>query len=443
MNNYLYNLEYERIVLGRVLLEPNLFEVIQDLSEETFYFEYNKVIYKAMKLLDKEKSPIDLISLVNKIEQIDNTVEMMYITNLNQYAATASNIEFYIGELKEMKQKRDTVELAKNLIEGIQTGRNINTCINTFETGTKANKEVDEDNALSSIIANMFDKLGEKIERVLTGIKIVDKLTEGGLAKKELLTIGAKSGVGKSAMSLRMAINMLKQDKKVLIISREMSKEQVAERILLSYAGITRQEYRSGELSSSKTKRVIEAMENLNTDNLRIDDSISTIAQIKKALRTYKPDVLIVDYVQLLTPTDTKVPRERQVAELSRELKNITLDYNMIVIQLTQLADKGTGNYRPHGETYCRESRAIYQDSNQVVYIHEVTEEKELEQAWKRTGFNEGTRLEEFIESMRDKKEKGYTLVEVILDKNRDGDKGSRYYLFCGKELMYYPIGNK
>ena len=70
----------------------------------------------------------------------------------------------------------------------------------------------------------------------------MDKLTEGGLAKKELLTIGAKSGVGKSAMSLRMAINMLKQGKKVLIVSREMSKEQVAERILLSYAGITRQE---------------------------------------------------------------------------------------------------------------------------------------------------------------------------------------------------------
>ena len=139
MNNYLYNLEYERIVLGMVLLEPNLFEVIQDLSEETFYFEYNRVIYKAMKLLDKEKSPIDLISLVNKIEQIDNTVEMMYITNLNQYATAASNIEFYIGEIKEMKQKRDTIELAKSLIEGIQTGRNINTCINTFETGTKAN----------------------------------------------------------------------------------------------------------------------------------------------------------------------------------------------------------------------------------------------------------------------------------------------------------------
>ena len=108
MNNYLYNIEYERIVLGRVLLEPNLFEVIQDLSEETFYFEYNRVIYKAMKLLDKEKSPIDLISLVNKIEQIDNTVEMMYITNLNQYATAASDIEFYIGEIKEMPYRRNS-----------------------------------------------------------------------------------------------------------------------------------------------------------------------------------------------------------------------------------------------------------------------------------------------------------------------------------------------
>lgn len=103
-------------------------------------------------------------------------------------------------------------------------------------------------------------------------------------------------------------------------------------------------------------------MEAFSTDDIKIDDKISTIQGIKKELRSFKPDVLIVDYVQLLIPNSFKNSRERQVAELSRELKKITIDYGIIVLQLIQLAEKGTGNYRPHGESYTRESRAIYHD---------------------------------------------------------------------------------
>lgn len=141
-----------------------------------------------------------------------------------------------------------------------------------------------------------------------------------------------------------------------------MTKEQVAERIILSHNGISKKKYEDISFNSEDWQRIVKTMEAFSTDDIKIDDKISTIQGIKKELRSFKPDVLIVDYVQLLIPNSFKDSRERQVAELSRELKKITIDYGIIVLQLIQLAEKGTGNYRPHGESYTRESRAIYHD---------------------------------------------------------------------------------
>ena len=141
-----------------------------------------------------------------------------------------------------------------------------------------------------------------------------------------------------------------------------MTKEQVAERIILSHNGISKKKYEDRSFNSEDWQRIVKTMEAFSTDDIKIDDKISTIQGIKKELRSFKPDVLIVDYVQLLIPNSFKDSRERQVAELSRELKKITIDYGIIVLQLIQLAEKGTGNYRPHGEGYTRESRAIYHD---------------------------------------------------------------------------------
>lgn len=141
-----------------------------------------------------------------------------------------------------------------------------------------------------------------------------------------------------------------------------MTKEQVAERIILSHNGISKKKYEDRSFNSEDWQRIVKTMEAFSTDDIKIDDKISTIQGIKKELRSFKPDVLIVDYVQLLIPNSFKDSRERQVTELSRELKKITIDYGIIVLQLIQLAEKGTGNYRPHGESYTRESRVIYHD---------------------------------------------------------------------------------
>ena len=180
-----------------------------------------------------------------------------------------------------------------------------------------------------------------------------------------------------------------------------------------------------------------------------MDQSSSTIFDIQKQVRIVKPDIVVIDYLQLLQPTDNKLPRERQVAELSRALKNMTLDLNITIIQLTQLAEQAT-YCRPHGERFTRESRAIYMDSNIVIYLWEVRGDRNLEEAIKRS-----ERVKEMatphgaskpeVDTLEEKivnfKNNGCPFIEIIVDKYRTGTTGSQYYLFEGKTMNYFPIG--
>ena len=321
--------------------------------------------------------------------------------------------------------------------------RSIDTSLNLFEKSSglnTSNNNLESSNTLSEIMVNILEKLeGKPEDKIKTNLKVIDKHTNG-IGKKELVAIGAGSGVGKSAIALKIAIEAYKQGKKVYIISREMSKEQVAERIIFSNTGIKKQKYENRDFDDNDWKHIIESMELYSTDRIIIDDTTATIQGIKRAVKMYKPDLLIVDYVQLLTPTSKNNSREREVAEFSRELKNITLDFEMSVIQLTQLSDKGRGNTRPKGESYTRESRGIYHDSNIVIYIHQVTEESELEKAYRRTIFNDRCSFEDMKTTVQNYEGQGVKFVEVIVDKNRNGSVGSNFYWFKGEDLSYYPV---
>jgi replicative DNA helicase len=146
-----------------------------------------------------------------------------------------------------------------------------------------------------------------------------------------------------------------------------------------------------------------------------------------------------VDYLQLLSPSTTKNDnREREVANLSRSLKNMSQDHNMVVIQLSQLRDRAVDT-APSGETCMRESRAIYQDSDLVVYIHQVTNEKELQRAFNVTDFkNQNCEFEDMLATIQDYEDNKFTkFVYVNVDKNRDGETGGRYYWFNGQKMLY------
>ncbi len=441
----LTNGDYEMGVLGGLIKYKGMLQDNEgDLSEELFYYDNHKDIFRAIIYLYKQDKPLTKAGVSERLNQLDLLDEVggkQYIDSLEDEIPNKYFLVPYIGELKELAYKRMVVESAQKLIEGTESGEDINTLLDKFERATEAPKASQDNNSLGDIMANIFDELesGKMIDKVKTGIPIIDKCTNG-IAPSELVTIGAKSGVGKSALAVRIAINMFKANKKVLIVSREMSKKQVAERILLSHSGVTKEQYENRDFSDEQWVRIVETMEAFSGDGIIIDDKISTIQEIKQTVRRSKPDVLIVDYVQLLTPSNPRDSRERQVAEISRELKKMTSDFDMVVIQLTQLAEKGIGNYRPSGESYTRESRAIYHDSNIVIYVHHVTEEKEIEIAHNSTALKERQNAQTTKEMLRRFEDNGTRLIEMIVDKNRSGSVGSGYYWFSGTEMAYYPI---
>ena len=441
----LTNGDYEMGVLGGLIKYKGMLQDNEgDLSEELFYYDNHKDIFRAIMYLYKQEKPLTKAGVSERLNQLDMLDEIggkQYIDSLEDEIPNKYFLVPYIGELKELAYKRMVVESAQKLIEGTESGEDINTLLDKFERATEAPEASQNDNSLGDIMANIFDELesGTVIDKVKTGIPIIDKCTNG-IAPSELVTIGAKSGVGKSALAVRIAINMFKAGKKVLIVSREMSKKQVAERILLSHSGVTKEQYENRDFNDEQWVRIVETMEAFSGDGIIIDDKISTIQEIKQAVRRTKPDVLIVDYVQLLTPSNPRDSRERQVAEISRELKKMTSDFDMVVIQLTQLAEKGIGNYRPSGESYTRESRAIYHDSNITIYVHHVTEEKEIEIAHHSTPLKERQSVEDTKKMLKRFEENGTRLIEIIVDKNRSGSVGSGYYWFSGAEMAYYSI---
>ena len=161
-----------------------------------------------------------------------------------------------------------------------------------------------------------------------------------------------------------------------------------------------------------------------------INDRISTIPQLKKRIRQVKPDLVIVDYVQLLASEQNLQTREREVASLSRELKNITLDYEIPVIQLSQLNDE-MKDLRPWGERPMRDSKAIFHDSNNVVYIHEPV-------------LNDFDKAVETIKKDRKSilkaRENGIKIVDLIVAKCRDGETKFRHYCYNGPRLHFQHL---
>lgn len=447
-NDILYNMsniEAEQSILGAILLDKDCIELVEDLKPGDFSKEYNKIIFEIMVKLHRKNKPIDLITITEELRAIgmlENVGGINYITSLSTIVPTTSNTKYYIDIVKELSNKRNLIIEAYRLIDNLREGKDIDTSLNLFEKSSNLNNKSDfnNSNALSEIMVNILEKLeGEPEDKIKTNLKVIDRYTNG-IGKKELVAIGAGSGVGKSAIALKIAMEAFKQGKKVYIISREMSKEQVAERIIFSNTGIKKQKYESRDFDDNDWKTIIKSMERYSTDRIIIDDKTATIQGIKRAVKMYNPDLLIVDYVQLLTPTSKNNSREREVAEFSRELKNITLDFEMSVIQLTQLAEKGRGNFRPKGESYTRESRAIYHDSNIVIYIHQVTEERELENAYKRTVFNDRCSFEDMKTTIQNYEGQGIKFVEIIVDKNRNGSVGSDFYWFKGEDISYYPV---
>ncbi|MBC5995818.1 helicase DnaB [Romboutsia ilealis] len=431
MSQLVSAIEIEQAFLGCILLDNSLSSKLDEIYEDCFYNNLNKEIYLSMVELLRENKTIDLVNVKTKLDGSEIKVEILYLLDLTSICRTYS-IDSYIETLKEKADRRFIINKCQSLLKKVTVGEDLDLSIFNFENEMKKlvsdNKYNDDIVSISQSVLDLLE--GNGSPKIKFGITFLDEVV-GGLFKGELTTIAAKSGLGKTSFALQIMLNAVKQGKKILFITREMSKEQIIMRNITKKTGINTNRMKSNDISAEEWKIIIEVLSDLNKNNLiYINDKIHTVAQIRKRIREIKPDLLIVDYVQLMSPSTSMTNREREVASISRDLKNITLDFDMSVIQLSQLNDE-MKDFRPRGDRPMRESKALFHDSNNVIYIHEPID-SDLDEICKKLGRTK--------ESVLKANENGVKILEVIIAKCRDGEKRYKYFAYNGQRLHFQEM---
>jgi len=431
------SIEVERMILGSLLIgNTNNIDLIK---ADFFGNELHKDIFKAIYSLFNKQKPIDMIT-VNTLMNNDNFI---YLSDIAQEGFIGHDIA-HINILVNHYKTRETASILMSSVEEIKEVKNID--VFNADISNKLDAiMLSDDNAhnddMNSITADALIDLKRtfdtEYEQYRTGIPFIDSCMVGTLPK-ELTIIGARSGVGKTAFALQM---FKKQafSSNPLFITREMDKLQIFYRMLASELRIDGNKFKRRSFTKEEWNRIEKAMPLLKQQmGARINDKVSTITEIKKQLRKTKSNILYVDYIQLLQSENNYGSREREVAAITRELKNITLDFGIPVIALTQLNDNNHDT-RPAGERVMRESKAIYHDANNVIYIHEPNEQQ-IKGLLESPSMARFRREIEEIQDSQFKREKGQyerKLKEIIVDKQRDGMKGSRLFGYTGSLLTF------
>ncbi len=422
----------EQSILGSIIVEPKLSYKLEEVNEKIFNTKQHIEILSIMKSLNKQNKSVDIPSILSKIKKEEQKSYLRYLTEICSTSQSYA-IDSHIEILKDTYIRNTLTKLSIDFSCNLNEGKNISAVLHQFESciDKLLKEKIEYDDSILEIASKTLDYLeNDKEIGFKFGIEILDDII-GGLYKGELTTIAARSGVGKTALALQIMLNAVSQNKRVLFISREMSNVQVFMRNITKKTGISSNKMKYKNLEENDWKPIIDYINEVTNKNLiYINDKISTVGGIKKRIREIKPDLVIVDYVQLLTIEEKLNNREREVATLSRELKNITLDFEIPVIQLSQLNDE-MKDLRPFGERPMRDSKAIFHDSNNVVYIHQPLG-NDFEKAIDKT------KLDKF--RVMQMKNEGIKLLDLIIAKCRDGETTYRHYWYNGPRLHFQEI---
>jgi len=377
--------ETEQAVLGAIMLEKHAYAVASSvITDADFYSTKHKAIFSAFAALSKAGSPIDLITVTrwlkdeNKLQQVGG---VMYLSELTERVASAANVESHSLLIKQDAIKRQAIDLCMGVISKAYDGEdafevldevmsgiiNINASIkNGSGTTLKAAVE-NEQAAILDMVNNGGQLLG-----IPTGFAGLDKCL-GGWQRSKLTVVAGRPGMGKTAFVIMTGLHAAKQGERVLLFSLEMSKSELANRVICHEAQLNNNRLKKpSELTTTELRSITDVV---STDNLIIDDTASmTIDRIHakaKSLHIESPlSMVIVDYLQLMSGKEGN--REQQISAISRGCKMLAKDLDIPVIALSQLSrsvEQRGGDKRPMLSDL-RESGAIEQDADNVVFIY-------------------------------------------------------------------------
>jgi replicative DNA helicase len=429
-----HNLEAERSILGAVLLDNHaLNAAVERLRSEDFFLPQHRCIFERMVQLAEKQQAIDTITLMEDLirsGQLEAAGGVAYLSQLADGLPRVTNVDHYARIVKEKAILRSLIYSASAIQEqALAAGDDADVILDRAES---AIFQLAEDRVKAGLIGvkdlvkEGFDRLekifseGRRITGLATGYAGLDNET-AGLQPSELVILAARPSMGKTALALNIAENVaLRQRQPVAIFSLEMSKESLLLRLLASEARVDAHKFRTGHMNHDDWGKVTRTLAVLGEAPLWIDDSASsTVLEMGAKARRLKRDrglsLMIVDYLQLVVSTHTGrgTNRQEEVSSISRSLKALAKELKVPIVVLSQLTRAPEREERKPQLADLRESGAIEQDADVVLFIN-------------RPNFYK-----------TDLPEEDRAKAEIIIAKQRNGPTGTLNFVFLSRHTRF------
>ena len=412
-----HSVEAEQAVLGSMLIDARCVpEVIDQLRPDDFYVKQNREIYETIYSMFNYSLTIDPVTVLENMKQngvYDENTSRGYLLQLMDTTPTAANVKEYIGILKDKTLLRRVAETAGELTvliqQGTETGQDVLEAAEQRIYAIRQGRAAQGLTPISQVLLDVYARLEElaasdsAIPGLSTGLTDLDRAISG-LNKSDLILLAARPGMGKTSMALNILLEAGKKSgKNVVFFSLEMSREQLALRLISSECFVDNKKLVTGNLAPEDWEKIMVATESLNRSHILIDDdsTVSVADILAKCRRVDNLGLVIIDYLQLMQSAGGRQyngeNRQQVVSDISRALKIMAKELNVPVLCLSQLsrANESRSDKRPMLSDL-RESGAIEQDADIVMFLYR--------------------------EGYYDKETPNPNLAECIIAKNRHGE---------------------
>ena len=389
-----YSIEAEQAVLGSIIIDPECLNLVAtQLKEEYFYLKEHREIYKTLRnMLELGGRAIDFVSLLEQLKRngvYDDAGGKAYLTQLAKVVPTSKNVATYIELVKDRYYARSLLLAAETIIKDvndnlldpdilldhaeqtiydIRQGKDISGLVHIGQ--------VIEKETYARLTQISDPETAEELKGIPTGISALDKVITG-LNKTDLIIVGARPGMGKTSFALNIARNSAVNSKKtVCFFSLEMTRDQLAQRMLSNEASIESEKLRTGELTTDEWTRLTQAGTNLSGADIYFDETPGiTVPEMKAKLRRVnggKVDLVVIDYLGLMQSARKTENRVQEVSDITRNLKAMAKELGVPVIACAQLSRGTETKGKSHRPALAdlRESGSIEQDADIVMFIY-------------------------------------------------------------------------
>ena len=386
-----HNLDAERAVLGAILLEGReaLPRVVEVLRPPDFYTEAHRAIYYAMQNLFDRGEPVDLLTLQEELRRTDQLALVggpAALALLVEQGSVAAYLTSYTAIVRDMAVLRELIQTSTHIIaQAFDAKEDVQALVDDAERrifGLAERRLEGSAIHVKNILNDTFkyiERLYERQEHVTgvpTGLTKLDELT-AGLQPSDLILIAGRPSMGKTAFALCIAQHVgIKLHMKILILSLEMSSQQLVQRLLSSEGRVDSLSVRTGRLQAQDWHRLTSAAGRLSEAPIFIDDSPGlTVLEVRAKARRMKSehglDLIVIDYLQLMRGRSNLDNRQQEISEISRSLKALAKELNVPVVALSQLsrAIETRGDNTPRLSDL-RESGALEQDADVIMFLH-------------------------------------------------------------------------